>query len=113
MITIPATWRSSAPRRPSSGLRAERPDPTSENQMKPVTIEAAAANAGSPVASNPRRQASTSLTWWGSPLAAAARATSIGPSSSRSDGVNRVCTRVQSGMIGTKLVEPRAERLLR
>ncbi|HEX4538695.1 MAG TPA: YbhN family protein [Acidimicrobiales bacterium] len=42
----------------------------------PVTVSAAAAKVGSPVAAKPRRQASTSLTWCGSRLSAAARASS-------------------------------------
>jgi uncharacterized protein (TIRG00374 family) len=41
---------------------------------RPVTVSAAAVKVGSPVAANPRRHASTSLTWWGSRLSAAARA---------------------------------------
>ena len=45
-------------------------------QRRPVTVSAAAAKAGSPLAASPRRQASTSLTWCGSRLCTAASASS-------------------------------------
>ncbi len=44
---------------------------------RPVTVSAAAAKAGSPVAACPRRQASTSLTWCGSRLRTAAPVSSL------------------------------------
>ena len=44
---------------------------------RPVTVSAAAAKAGSPVAACPRRHASTSLTWCGSRLRTAATASSL------------------------------------
>jgi hypothetical protein len=43
----------------------------------PVTVSAAAAKAGSPVAACPRRHASTSLTWCGSRLRTAAPVSSL------------------------------------
>src|SRR5580658_7295536 len=46
------------------------PDPVGT----PVTISAAAAKTGSPLTCNPRRHASTSLTWCGSRLASATTA---------------------------------------
>ena len=45
-------------------------------QRRPVTVSAAAAKAGSPMAASPRWQASTSLTWCGSRLRTAASASS-------------------------------------
>jgi hypothetical protein len=58
-------------------LREQRSQAVAPAQRsKPVTVMAAAAKVGSRVAAKPRRQASTSLTWWGSRLPAAARASS-------------------------------------
>jgi hypothetical protein len=56
-------------------LREQRSEAVAPVQRsKPVTVSAAAAKVGSPVTAKPRRQASTSLTWCGSRLSAAARA---------------------------------------